>query len=378
VNPAPRRLVASAIAIASIGLACLVPARTPAAAVSATGATLTVPMPPASAANPSNPLAGRPWGVYRGSADPAWDPYQRASGQQKQLLATIALAPKAKFFGAWIPNSQIAEKIRQYVDSSTGGDPDVLVQLTLFRMVPWESEACQRLPTKAERSSYRRYIDIVAHTLGDTHAAVVLQPDGPFLRCVPHHSPVPAELLTYAARTLSAQPNVSVYVEMGSADWFRDDPDDAVSMLRSAGVAYTRGFALDSSHFDSVGRQIAFGAQIVARLADHGITHRHFVIDTSDSGHPFTGAWYHRHHPNRPLGYAEPCQSAGQSHCVALGIPPTTDVGAGAWGLTDRQVRTAEKLVDGYLWVSRPWLAHQSGPFSLGRALDEVRFSPYR
>jgi endoglucanase len=380
VNPPSRRIAASALGLAALGLATLVwsPGQAIAAREGSRSAALTVSMPAAPDANPTNPLAGRPWGVYRGAADPAWEPYVQASGTRKRLLATIALTPKAKFFGAWIPDSEIASKVRQYVDNATGGDPDVLVQLTLFRMVPWEGEACRRLPTKAERASYRKYVDTVAQTLGNTHAAVVLQPDGPFLRCVPHDSPVPAALLSYAARTLSAQPNVSVYVEMGSADWFRDKPGAAVTMLESAGVQYTRGFALDSSHFDSVARQIDFGAAIVAALARDGIPHRHFVIDTSDSGHPFTGAWYHQHHPDRPLGYAEPCRSDGQDHCVALGVPPTTDVGSAAWGLSDQRVGTAEKLVDGYLWVSRPWLAHQSGAFSMDRALDEVRHSPYR
>ena len=152
--------------------------------------------------------------------------------------------------------------------------------------------------------------------------------------CVPHGSSIPAHLLAYAAHTLSAQPHVSVYVEMGSADWFRDQPADAVRMLEQAGVADARGFALDTSHFDSVGRQVDFGQKIVAALAADGIADRHFVIDTSDSGHAFTGAWYHAHHPGPPLGYAKPCRSTGQSHCVALGIPPTTDVGAAAWGLS--------------------------------------------
>jgi endoglucanase len=380
VSPLSRQTLASLLGLSALGLACLVPSAGHAAASPQTSRAdaLTVAMGPASPRNPSNPLAGRAWGVYRGSADPAWNPYVRATGEQKQTLATIALAPKAKFFGAWIPDADIAEKVRQYVANATGGDPGVLVQLTLFRMVPWENEACRRLPSKAERASYKKYVDIVAHTLGDTRAAVVLQPDGPFLGCVPHGSSVPAGLLSYAARTLSAQPHVSVYVEMGSADWFRGRTADAVRMLRSAGVGYARGFALDTSHFDSVGRQIDFGAKIVAALARRGIPHRHFVVDTSDSGHPFTGAWYHQHHPRRPLGYAGPCRSADQHHCVALGIPPTTDVGSAAWGLSDRRARSAEKHVDAYLWVSRPWLAHQSGSFSIKRALAEVRYSPYR
>jgi hypothetical protein len=65
-------------------------------------------------------------------------------------------------------------------------------------------------------------------------------------------------------------------------------------------------------------------------------------------------------------------------HRVALGVPPTIDVGAAAGGLSAARATAAEELVDGYLWVSRPWLAHQSGSFSVARALAEVRYSPYR
>lgn len=333
---------------------------------------------PASSSNPHNPLAGRPWGVYEGNAEPSWKPYLAASGATKQALATIALAPKAKFFGAWIPNSQIAQRVREYVDSATSADPDSLVQLTLFRMVPWEGDACHRLPTKAERASYKQYVDIVAQTLGTTHAAVVLQPDGPDLRCVPDGSKVPAHLLRYAANTLAAQPHVSVYIEMGSSDWFSGRPDEAVQLLLQTGVAHVRGFALDTSHFDSVARQITFGHRIVEGLAAHGVHHKHFVIDTSDNGHAFTGKWYHRTHPGSPLGHAQPCDAAGQTHCVALGIPPTTDVASPAWGLSAARSATAARLVDGYLWVSRPWLVNQSGSFDVQRALSEIRYSPYQ
>jgi endoglucanase len=380
VNPPSRRSLASLLGLLGLGLAALQQGGAAVAASTADSAAGAVPGAPmaASSTNPHNPLAGRSWGVYEGNADPAWKPYVDASGDTKQALATIALAPKAKFFGAWIPNDLIAQRVQEYVDNATSADPKALVQLALFRMVPWEQDACHRLPTKAERASYKQYVDIVARTLGRTHAAVVLQPDGPILRCVPHGSLVPARLLRYAAHTLSAQPHVSVYIEMGSSDWFVGRPGEAVHMLLETGVAHTRGFALDTSHFDSVGRQISFGHKIVKGLAAHGVHHKHFVIDTSDNGHAFTGEWYHRTHPNSPLGYAQPCSSAGQKRCVALGIPPTTDVASPSWGLSATRTATAARLVDGYLWVSRPWLVNQSGSFSLQRALSEIRYSPYQ
>lgn len=366
-----------------LGLAATVPL---AATASSSGppsagtraAAVTARVQVASPRNPTNPLAGHRWGVYKGSADPAWDPYTRARGTTRQQLATIALTPKAKFFGKWIPNSDIARKVREYIANATGGDRNVLVQLTLFRMQPWEAEACRRLPTKAERASYRRYVDTFARQIGRTYAAVVVQPDGPVARCAPGGGRVPLQLLRYTTRRLEAQPNTSVYLEMGSADWFSDKPGDAVRLLLAAGVAQARGFALNTSHFDSVGRQIAFGRKIVAGLARRGVPGRHFVIDTSDNGRPFTGKWWHQRHGDTPLGHAQPCRRAGQRHCVALGIPPTTDVAAPRWGLPPRLRRAAATNVDAYLWISRPWLYNQAGSFDLKRALAVIRYSPYR
>ena len=63
--------------------------------------------------NDDNPLAGRKWGVYKGRADQAWLPYVRATGHRKKLLAKIALRPKAKWYGAWIPDRDIEAKIRE-------------------------------------------------------------------------------------------------------------------------------------------------------------------------------------------------------------------------------------------------------------------------
>ena len=67
-----------------------------------------------------NPLANRTWGVYKGSGDQAWTPYQRAKGQKKKLLAKIALAPKAKWYGRWIPKNQISEGARPHHERAGG------------------------------------------------------------------------------------------------------------------------------------------------------------------------------------------------------------------------------------------------------------------
>lgn len=358
-------------------------------------------------ANPTNPLAGHEWGVYRGNAELAYVPWlKQPDGALKDKLALLAMTPKAKFFGDWIEDSRIKAAVRDYVANSTGGDPSVMSLLTIFRMAPWESEACQRGPTQAEIASYRRWMRAFAEGLGDALATVWMQPDGPFVNC-PLMNPARASkrsrdlsgYLRWAVRTLDALPHTTVYIEMGSADWFRDDPSFAVTMLRRTGVADVRGFALDTSHFDSIERQVVFGKAVLEGLARHGITGKHFVIDTSDNGRAFHGAFFHRYYPEGvPVGEAPACRhrTTGSRPCVSLGVPPTTDVANPRWHLCDNlatdaglpdwscdadQVAAwAATYVDAYLWIGRPWLHEQRGPFSMERAtllLRTNRFSPW-
>src|SRR5262245_50535453 len=73
-----------------------------------------------------NQLANRTGGVYKGSGDQAWTPYQRAKGKKKTLLGKIALAPKAKWYGVWIPTNQVAGKVRDHIQNAQAGDPEAL------------------------------------------------------------------------------------------------------------------------------------------------------------------------------------------------------------------------------------------------------------
>ena len=154
-----------------------------------------------------NPLANRTWGVYKGSGDQAWTPYQRAKGQKKKLLAKIALAPKAKWYGQWIPKNQITAKVRDHITNAQAGDPEALVQMTVFRLKPWEEEACRRLPTAKEQRDYKKWIDKFAAGIGVAHVALVLQPDGPFALCAPGWvtAPVPADRVRLARLQRAAQ-----------------------------------------------------------------------------------------------------------------------------------------------------------------------------
>lgn len=357
------------ISVAALGSAVAAPS-TPVAARTLAGQAA----PSAPVATPtSNPLQGRTWGVYKGPGDQAWEPYLHSSGSTRTLLAKIALRPKAKWFGSWISNATIQQKVQKYIASSTGGDPDVLVQMTVFRMVPWEHEACRRLPTTAEQASYRQWIDRFALGIGSAHVALVLQPDGPFALCVPNGSSLPSRLIAYSAKRFSSLPNTSVYIDGGASDWPKDDPALAARFLVPDGVRYARGFALNSTHYATTPAEIDFGSRLVEELARRGAPGKHFVINTSSNGRGFDFGEARGSHPDN----ANVCRSRTETHCVTLGIPPTSDVTNPRWGLSSPDRTRAAKHVDGYLWFGRPWLFMQADPFDLGRALALVRSTPY-
>jgi endoglucanase len=324
-----------------------------------------------------NPLAGRPWGVYEGDGEMAWAPYERASGETKQLLGKIALAPKAKWFGGWISDAEIADKVRGYVASSQqqAGSTDALVQMSIFRMHPWEDEACHRLPTPAESASYRTWIERFASAVGDAHAAIILQPDGPFALCAPRGSRAPSDLIAFAARTLSALPNTSVYIDVGAADWPIESQGGVPAATRIAiqdGVRYARGIALNTTHYSSTIDEVERGADVVRALATQGIADKHFVVNTSSNGKGFVFGDYRAPDPDN----ARVCASQQDpGPCVALGIPPTYDFADPEWGLPQHTVELAQQYADAFLWIGRPWLYDQNEPFVESRALTLARVS---
>jgi hypothetical protein len=211
-------------------------------------------------------------GVYKGLGDQAWQPYVASRGTNRTLLAKIALRPKAKWFGGWISNAAIRDKVVDYIANSTGGDPEVLVQMAVFRMVPWEHEACKRLPTRAEQASYKQWVDRFAAGAGDAHVALILHPDGPFALCAPGGSRLPSQLIRYSARKFSALPNTSVYLDGGAADWPKDRPAESARFLLPAGIEYARGFALNSTHYSPTYKEIEFGHQTGRRARQPGCT----------------------------------------------------------------------------------------------------------
>ncbi|MGO9974070.1 MAG: glycoside hydrolase family 6 protein [Solirubrobacteraceae bacterium] len=355
------RLRGVALAIAC-ACACLALTAGPAAAGVANAG---IPGAPA-----GDPLAGLPWSIYTGTLDGVYPAYQAARGRNRQLLAKIALVSSVHWFGAWDTDGTAGTVAHSFIEQSTDGNPDALTQIAVFRLDPWEQQACSALPDAAQQAGYRTWINNFAAGIGDSRVMLILQPDLPFALCAPGHSLLALQMVAYAARVFDALPYTTVYIDAGAGDW--ESVSQAAWLLENAGVRYARGFALNDTHSDSTGNELAYGAQVSRALGAAHIPGRHFVINTAQNGAPYLFYEY-------PGDRADPSPCATrQSHmCLTLGIPPTTDTADPRWGLAPNRRAIAASLADAYVWVSRPWLDYGSYPFDLPRALAIAATTPF-
>jgi endoglucanase len=316
---------------------------------------------------PSNPLAGLPWGVYRGQYyNSIYPNYQAARGHSKELLGRIATRPLAFWFGSWFADGDAKQVAHNFIASVTGGNSKVLSQMVVFRLDPWEGGACPGGWNAANQRGYRRWIDGFAAGIGGARVAIVLQPDLAFSTCASSRAPI--ELVNYAAHKLNALPHTTVYIDGGVHYW--PSFNQAVSMLEQAGIRDVRGFALNMSEFDTTGGEIEYGAQLAQALARAGYPNKRFVINTAGNGHGFLNGQVSD--PNNP----PICHSRSQTTCVTLGIPPTTHVASSRWHLSGGDANLAFHYVDAYMWVDRPWLPG-AAQFDLGRALLLAGTTPF-
>ena len=305
-----------------------------------------------------NPLAGMRWGVYEGPIDGVWPAYAGARGRRKRVLGRIALRPRAVWDGFWDGNP--TGTARESISDSTQGNPDVLTQVALFRLNPWET--CSGFWSRANQASYRAWVRGYAAGIGSARVAVILQPDLPFAVCV--GSPVPEQLTAYAAGVFNRLPHTTVYIDAGAYAWYQ--PGLMARMLERSGIWHSRGFALNVTQYGSTDQQIQWGAAINRALSAAGARNKHFVINTDENGTPYLAG-------DVPGGgaasnYTPRCTRPGQRVCQRLGIPPTTDVTNVRWRLSPGDRAIARSQVDAYMWLGRPWMIN-AGPFSLPDAL---------
>jgi endoglucanase len=223
--------------------------------------------------------------------------------------------------GEWIGPEDPQEEARGFTEAAAKADRTAL--LVLYN-IPHRDCGQYSQGGAADGNAYRAWIDGVAQGIGDRPAMVILEPDA-VLHLVDGCAPDEFheeryDLLKDAVAKLKALKNTKVYLDAGNAGW--GHPDQIFEPLRRAGIDRADGFSVNVSNFYSTEDSIAYGKELSAKVGG-----KHFVVDTSRNGNgPYTGG-----DPGERW-----CNPPGR----ALGEPPTT--------------KTADPLVDAYVWVKRP------------------------
>ncbi|MGC0331771.1 endoglucanase [Streptomyces sp. SAI-170] len=223
--------------------------------------------------------------------------------------------------GEWISPEDPEKEARGFTEAAAKADRTAL--LVLYN-IPHRDCGQYSGGGAADGDTYRAWIDGVAQGIEDRSATVVLEPDA-VLHLVDGCTPDEFheeryDLLEYAIDKLTALPNTKVYLDAGNAGW--GHPDQIHEPLKWAGIDKADGFAVNVSNFYTTDASIAYGKQLSAKVGD-----KPFVIDTSRNG-------------NGPYTEGEESERWCNPPGRALGEAPTT--------------KTADPLVDAYLWVKRP------------------------
>ena len=333
-----------------------------------------------------NPLAGDQWNAPDGPFQANWDgPYNPATntgwvGSNGVVHAPAAIQNRPRVTWMTGPNlrssTTIAMQLKlkmtmleRYIAASQNGDPDALTQFGLFGIytVQGGEDYTHTAITSAEVAAYRAWISAVVRTLGQTRAAIVLEPDLAITTNPRTASDAARQgMAKWAAATLSQDKNATIYLSAGDADWLT--PTQAANLLKASGIQYARGFDLGDTHYSNLGADIMQGAAIVKALDALGFRDKHFVVDTSDNGRGFPFS----RDPTRAV-----CASkAALSPCVTLGVAPTWQVIDTKNPLTSQQAAYALRLEDADLWIGRPWNQNQAWPFLPARAAQLAASSP--
>ncbi|MGW2646563.1 glycoside hydrolase family 6 protein [Streptomyces sp. NPDC001393] len=223
--------------------------------------------------------------------------------------------------GEWIGPENPEKEARGFTEAAQKSDRTAL--LVLYN-IPHRDCGQYSGGGAGDGNAYRAWIDAVARGIEDRPAIVILEPDA-VLHLVDGCTPdrfheERYDLLKGAIARLKSLKNTKVYLDAGNAGW--GHPDQIFQPLKQAGIDQADGFSVNVSNFYSTQDSIAYGKQLSAKVGD-----KHFVIDTSRNG-------------NGPYTQGDPAQRWCNPPGRALGETPTT--------------KTADPLVDAYLWVKRP------------------------
>lgn len=255
------------------------------------------------------------------------------------ILREISCNPQA----IWLSGQDsiyTREKIRKVIDESI-----IQNKTPVFVLYNGPNSGTLEWRNIQRGEEYAKWMRLVADTIKDDKAWVILEPDALALSYDLSESDRTSRLaeLNGAVSTLvTYAPNTRVYIDAGHSNWKSEKI--AADYLLRAGVKFAYGFSLNISNYQTTENQIAYGEKLSALISD-----KRFIIDTSRNGNgpPINNEW---------------CNPSGR----AIGQVPTKE--------------TNEALVDAFLWIKLPGESDgycnggaSAGKFWLEYALDLVK-----
>lgn len=274
---------------------------------------LVTPVPP--------PVSANPLANARLYVNPYSDPAQwiknNPGNSDSALMAKIANQSESEWFGDWNSNVYNDAKNTTATVTANGSTPVYVIY-----DIPHRDCGSYSAGGAANATAYRTWINNLVAGIGGKKAVALLEPDAlAGMDCL--NSADQAERTSLIKETVSTLEShgIATYIDAGNPNWI--SADTMASRLKAAGIDQSHGFALNISNFYSTSSNVAYGTQLVSKLAALGSPNKHFVIDTSRNG-------------SGPSPDYQWCNPPGRS----LGQQPTTNTG--------------NPLVDAYLWVKGP------------------------
>ncbi|GAB1640724.1 glycoside hydrolase family 6 protein [Krasilnikovia sp. MM14-A1259] len=320
-------------------------------------------------------------------------------------LATMVETPQA----VWVTQLSGAELTRVVRDHVRAAARTRSMPVFVAYNIPFRDCGAYSAGGARTVAEYRAWIDAFAAGLGDSRAAVMLEPDS--LGIIPWYTDIngkpewckPAEadpataqrdrfaMLNYAVDRFKALRHTSVYLDGTNSNWLSSG--DAADRLVRAGVQRADGFFLNVSNFEATERLRKYGTW-VAKCIHYGTqesTQGRFR-DCASQYHPadpkdfstwtLSDQWYDAHvgdvAPGRLSHFVVDTSRNGQGSWT----PPAgntwpdpmtwcnpPDRGLGARPTT----RTGDPLIDAFLWIKVPGESDGQCDRGTGTGLDPAR-----
>ncbi len=286
----------------------------------------------------TSPTAVSPAAVSAGQAAPSGtlyvDPRTQVSSWLRQhpgdgraavIRSRIASKPTAR----WFVSDDDARWVDAYVDGAAAAGK---VPLLVAYNIPRRDCGSYSAGGAKSTASYLSWITRFANGVGNRKAVVLLEPDSLFyIDCLDAAGlRGRQDLLRRSVDILAAKaPKTTVYLDGGTLVHGTSGADMA-HRLAPAGIGKARGFFVNVANFRTDAEAEAFAGQVNRTLKDrHGVSPRHYVIDTSRNGHGSNGQWCNP--AGRKIGRspAWSSSSAGRDGYVWVKLPGESDGSCG-------------------------------------------------